>query len=271
MTRYIVFTDLDGTLLDHETYDYTKALTGVSLLKQAGIPIVFCSSKTRREQEVLRSALGIRDPFIVEDGGAVYIDKGYFEHPVDSSYEKDGCLVLALGSAYEQILDALKSAAGGLGLSIKGYADATAAEVSEATGLSIEAAARAKAREFEETVLSPLTPSEASMLEAALHPLGFTLSRGGRFYSVKGQNNKGKAAMRLTELYAQKNRNVTTVGIGDSGNDLPLLSVVDIPILVQRPDKRWQPLSMPGVKRVEGVGPEGWTRAVEMLLSSSLG
>jgi mannosyl-3-phosphoglycerate phosphatase len=75
MIRYIVFTDLDGTLLNHDNYDYTDALPGISLLKKSGIPLVFCSSKTRQEQEMLRGALNITDPFIVEDGGAIFIDK----------------------------------------------------------------------------------------------------------------------------------------------------------------------------------------------------
>ncbi len=50
-------------------------------------------------------------------------------------------------------------------------------------------------------------------------------------------------------------------------NDLPLLTAVNIPILVQRPGGRWHKLKLSGVKAVEGIGPVGWTRAVEWLLA----
>ncbi len=268
MTRYVVFTDLDGTLLDHDTYDYSEALLGLSVLKRTNIPLVFCSSKTRSEQEVLRRVLDISHPFIVEDGGAVYIEKEYFHFAVDASYDKDDFHVLAFGLPYEKIRETVKRVARTLGIAVKGYGDVTPADIAEATGLSIEAATRAKAREFEETLLSSLTPRETKRLEAALQPFDLTLSRGGRFYAVKGKNDKGAAARALVALYARGQEPVTTVGVGDSYNDLPLLSVVDIPILVQRPDHRWQSIALSNIKHVEGVGPVGWSRAMEALFSN---
>ena len=267
---YIVFTDLDGTLLDHDTYGYEAALPGLKLLKKAGIPLIFCSSKTRREQEVLRQVLGISDPFIVEDGGAVFIEKGYFKMPDKHLRAKDGYQVLQFGRPYERIREAIAAVSHVTGLSLRGYGDATAEEVAKVTGLSPEEAALAKEREYEETLLTQLTRSDAEKLKEALTPLGLTLSRGGRFFSVKGPSNKGHAAMAVAKLFAKENRNLITVGIGDSANDLPLLSVVYIPVLVQKPKGRFQKIHLNGVKKIEGVGPVGWTRAVEMLLSGKL-
>jgi mannosyl-3-phosphoglycerate phosphatase len=70
MLRYLVFTDLDGTLLDSRTCSYEKSLAAINRLEQKGIPIIFCSAKTRAEQEVYRRELGLRHPFVVENGGA---------------------------------------------------------------------------------------------------------------------------------------------------------------------------------------------------------
>jgi mannosyl-3-phosphoglycerate phosphatase len=267
---YIVFTDLDGTLLDHGTYDYKAALPGLKLLKKAGIPVVFCSSKTRREQEVLRGALGVSDPFIVEDGSAVFIEKGYFKTPPGQAKVKDGYHVLELGTPYERVREGIATAARELGTSLRGFGDATREEVAEATGLSSDAAALAKEREYEETLLTPLSATEATRLKEILTPLGLTLSRGGRFHSVKGQCNKGQAAMALARLLARETPRLVTVGIGDSANDQPMLLAMYIPVLVQRPDKTWQKMRLAGVKKVEGVGPVGWTRAVERLLAGRL-
>jgi mannosyl-3-phosphoglycerate phosphatase len=267
MSRYIVFTDLDGTLLDHRTYSYADALPGLQLLKKEKIPLVFCSSKTRAEQDVLRRELGIDAPFIVEDGGAIYIEKDYFPFHIDSSIDKGRFQVIPFGTPYKKIREILGQISNSLGLSIKGYGDVSAEEVAEITGLSIESASLAKDREYEETILSPISPDDAQRLKKAIIPLGLTLSRGGRFYSVKGQHNKGEAAMKLARLFAKNNRRIITVGIGDSPNDLPLLSVVYVPLLVQRPDKTWQKLSISGVKNVEGIGPIGWTNAMRLLFS----
>jgi len=267
---YIVFTDLDGTLLDHETYDYQAALPGLALLKKARIPVVFCSSKTRSEQEVLRKQLGISAPFIVEDGGAVYIEEGYFKEPVTHLRTQDGFQVLEFGRPYKEIRKRLADVSRSLDLFLRGYGDASKEEIADITGLPVDDAARAKKREYEETIITPLSHQDAQRLKGALSPLGLTLSRGGRFYSVKGQNNKGQAAMAVARLFGSRHGKVVTVGIGDSGNDLPLLAMAYIPILVQRPDSKWHSLPIKGVIRMEGIGPVGWTKAVKALLSGKL-
>jgi mannosyl-3-phosphoglycerate phosphatase len=54
-----------------------------------------------------------------------------------------------------------------------------------------------------------------------------------------------------------------TIGIGDSANDLPMLAVVDQPILVQGPDGTHDPtVRLPHMIYAPGVGPVGWNAAV---------
>ena len=65
-----MFTDLDGTLLHPHTYSSDPARPALDTLKRLGIPVVFCTSKTRPEVELWRQRLGVTDPFIVENGGA---------------------------------------------------------------------------------------------------------------------------------------------------------------------------------------------------------
>jgi predicted mannosyl-3-phosphoglycerate phosphatase (HAD superfamily) len=81
MLHYVVFTDLDGTLLDSETYSYEKSLAMINRLKESGTPLIFCSAKTIVEQEVYRNELGLFHPFIVENGSTIFTPQAYFPFP----------------------------------------------------------------------------------------------------------------------------------------------------------------------------------------------
>src|SRR6185295_12866478 len=78
----VVVTDLDGTLLDQDTYDWEPARSALERLRALGIPLVFCTTKTRAEVEHWRTITGNAHPFIVENGGAMYIPLGYFPFSV---------------------------------------------------------------------------------------------------------------------------------------------------------------------------------------------
>jgi mannosyl-3-phosphoglycerate phosphatase len=47
--KKIIYTDLDGTFLDHRTYSCAESLPALRAATAQGTPIVFCSSKTRAE------------------------------------------------------------------------------------------------------------------------------------------------------------------------------------------------------------------------------
>jgi mannosyl-3-phosphoglycerate synthase len=89
--KKVVFTDLDGSLLHPLTYSYTQALDALRLLQEREIPIIFCSAKTRAEQEVYREELGVKAPFIVENGGAIFIPRDYFPLPRSEAKAEAGC------------------------------------------------------------------------------------------------------------------------------------------------------------------------------------
>ncbi|MFC1979288.1 HAD hydrolase family protein [Chloroflexota bacterium] len=90
----IVFTDLDGSLLDASTYSYTEALDALNLLRNKQIPLIFCSAKTRFEQEVYRKAMAITAPFIVENEGAIFISEDYFPFAFHHDKTVDNYMVI---------------------------------------------------------------------------------------------------------------------------------------------------------------------------------
>ena len=77
----VIFTDLDGTLLDHETYGWKEAKPALNLCKALKVPLILVSSKTRAEMNLLRHELELTSPFISENGGGIFFpEEG--SHPV---------------------------------------------------------------------------------------------------------------------------------------------------------------------------------------------
>jgi mannosyl-3-phosphoglycerate phosphatase len=261
----IIFTDLDGTLLDPIDYSYTVAKSEVTQLREKGVPIIFCSSKTRAEQEIYRTKLGIRDPFIVEDGGAVFIDQGYFPFPYKYDRLVANYHVIVLGMPYEEIRSKIREINEKNGLNIRGFRDMSAEDIADMTGLDIESARLAKKREYEETLDLENEGPETKHILSKIEEAGLKWSRGSRFYSVSGKSDKGKAVRIVIQLFRRKLGRVKTAGIGDSLNDTAMLSVVDRPFLVQKPGNRWEEMKVKNLCRVSGVGPDGWILAVKSI------
>jgi mannosyl-3-phosphoglycerate phosphatase len=263
--KHIVFTDLDGTLLDAVDYSYEKSLDAIERLKASGIPLVFCSAKTRAEQEVYRRKMGVFHPFIVENGGAIFIPCNYFPFPFSYNKTVDGLLVIELGLPCEQIRRLLTDVKQVGGFQFRGFGDMSAEEVARKTGLDVESAKLAKQREYDETIEFDIPGDEVSRALQRIRQAGLNWAHGGRFYDVIGDSDKGKAVRIVSNLYRKLWGEVETIGLGDSQNDLPMLCEVDIPILVQKRDYSWEKIDLPHLHKVQGVGPEGWSRAIEAM------
>lgn len=267
---WVVFTDLDGTLLDHDTYSWAEAVPGLELLSKANVPLIFCSAKTRLEQEFYRRALDVHDPFVVENGGAILIEPGYFPQPPPAASERDGLLAIKLGRSRAAIRRAVRRVREELGIPFRGYGDLRLDEIAALTGLDLDAARRARLREYEETIVTLLSTSQKLRIAASLAARGLHLTQGARFHAVSAGNDKGRAVQTLMELYRARNPGIRCAGIGDSWNDRSLLEAVDVPLLVQRPGRRWAELTVPGLERIPMVGPAGWTEAMRRLLDGRL-
>ena len=226
----LLFTDLDGTLLDSEDYSFDESIDAVRSLQVQGVPIIFCSSKTRAEQETYRDMIGVRDPFIVEDGSALFVPEGYFSERPAGSTSRDGYHVVELGTGYDEVrrLAALLEK----DLGARGYGSMSSAEVSELTGLSHQEAVLAKEREYSETVA--IDEEHVHRAMELIKGRGFTATFGGKFHTIKGDTDKGRAVDAMVRLYVNDLGPVRSVGIGDSENDHPMLRAVDEAYLVTR-------------------------------------
>jgi mannosyl-3-phosphoglycerate phosphatase len=268
MTRLVIFTDLDGTLLDHATYSWAAARPALDRLYSERVPLILCSSKTRAEIEPLREALGNRHPFIVENGGGLFIPHGYFVVPLPPHTTIDRYERIELGTPYSVLCRTLNAIAAAANVPIRGYGNLTTQEVAALTGLAIDDAARARTREYDEPFLIEGTAADRERVLEQIETRGFRWTRGSRFYHLTGPNDKGGAVRMLADLYRQQYGPILTAGLGDSFNDLPMLGAVDRPMLVRRHDSSYDPdVVLDNLEFVDGIGPAGWNVSVLQLMA----
>lgn len=291
--QLLIFTDLDGTLLDFETYEPGPASEALAACRRTGVPVIPCTSKSAVEVISLRQKMDLDTPFIVENGAAIYLPP---EEPIANAAEKladvhgwdidrkDLFLRLILGKSRKELVEELSAIAGELDLNIHGLSDMTRAEVSEWTGLGPVSADAAMIREFSEPFLilreGKVVSGEERMailesLQNASSRRDLTCLLGGRFFHLLGRHTKGSAVERAIECYQAFYREqeaaagsdgpvlIKTMALGDAHNDAEMLAVADFPVLVRRPDGRHaEGIQLPGLYMAEGTGPEGWREAV---------
>ncbi|NOT21291.1 MAG: HAD-IIB family hydrolase [Nitrospiraceae bacterium] len=274
MPKMIVYTDLDGSLLDSTTYSYEAATPALTALREQDIPLVLVSSKTRAEMEPLRERLAHRDPFIVENGGAVFVPHGLFDFPLERMRTRASYQVIELGLPYHMLREVLKQIEDAVETPLHGFGDLSVEAIMQVTGLPHADAVLAKQREYDEPYLLQGPPALIEEVCRQIVTRGLRWTKGGRLFHLLGENDKGEAASVLLRCYLRQQRmsgqaeRIETVGIGDSINDAPLLAMVDYPILVQKPDGSYDPdIQLSGLIYAQGVGPVGWNEAVLKLLA----
>jgi mannosyl-3-phosphoglycerate phosphatase len=276
MEQPVIFTDLDGTLLDYSCYSFEDAQPSLQLIKETDIPLVICSSKTRKEIEYYRKKLGNHHPFISENGGGIFIPKGYF--PFDISHPRYEIAAgrkyhsIRLGAKYEDLRNAVEELRSE-GFQICGFGDMSVEELVQRTNMKLVEAKMAKERDFDEPFLHTGPPYRFPRLLKAIHEMGFKFTQG-RFYHILGNSNKGIAVSILIDLYRKKyhETGIITIAVGDSPNDLPMLQRVDHPILVQKHDGSYEPtIHVENLIRADGIGPAGWNSAVRQQLTTLKG
>lgn len=274
--QYVVFTDLDGTLLDHFTYSWKSARPALQAMRRHRTPLVLVSSKTAAEIRPLLKELGLREPFVAENGGVMYVPHRYFSFPLPGTERAPGGWQrLIKGVPRRKLIKALAHAARLAGASVRGFSQMSTGEVAAMTGLGMREARRARQREVDEPfVVKDGNEQALRRLNRQLRNQGLQITRGSRFHHLLGRNDKGAAVGHLIRLYRKLHGpRVRTVALGDSPNDIAMLKVVDTPVLVARPSGRYDGETLkqvPAASKAGGIGPVGWNRAVLAILRANL-
>ncbi|NIW78738.1 MAG: HAD-IIB family hydrolase, partial [Calditrichae bacterium] len=221
MEKIIVFSDLDGTLLDHNNYSFDAAKPALELIAEKKIPLILSSSKSLAEIKEIQNELKLQHPFIVENGGAICIPQGYFKTEEDFELV-ESFLIKFLGPSYDDILQTLETIKEDSNFSFKGFNDIAVEEIMSLTDLPFDKAQQAKTRLCSEPVIWQDTLEKLPEFEDALKAHEYKLLKGGRFYHLMGNTDKGNGVRHLMKFYRKKypKDQFVTIGVGDSPNDV---------------------------------------------------
>lgn len=261
-SEVIIATDLDGTLLDHDTYQWQVAKPALTELARRDIPVVIVTSKTVAEIVELRKSLGNEHPFIAENGGVLCVPDDYFAQLPEEfvALPEYGLQAVWLGAEYHDIRAALDKVRQETDWQFRGFGDMTDAEVADLTSMDMSQATLARQRLSSEPLLWQDRDLDLPKFIDWLYEYSLQVQRGGRFLHVTGHSDKGRALNVMCALWAERPQ---IIALGDSSNDLPLFDEADQSFLVQRGDGTH--IDVPvhtGVQKINAKGPEGWNQAV---------
>lgn len=261
----LVFSDLDGTLLNHDDYSYEAAIPAINILKERGIPLILCTSKTRPEVEALRKQLDIHDPFITENGAGIFFPENYKDFTLEGE-KQDSYTVLGNYKKYDEVRKFLTE--NRYNNEFNGFGDMDVTDVMRHTNLNQFAAALSMRREFTEPFLVLNHHALDRLIEKSFAE-GFRITRGGRFHHLSDQNATKGNALNLIKAAYEKNmgRPCKTIALGDSPNDFEMLREADFPVLVPHPDGQYENVDIPNLKKAPHPGSLGWNVSIQEVLS----
>lgn len=248
MGNFIIFSDLDGTLLDHKTYTFEPASEAISVLKSRKIPLILSSSKTKTEIEKIQSKLILKDPFIFENGSGVF-----YKNRVVS-------FGITLPEIHDIIIPLQKT------FNFNCYSLLPIEQAVHFTGLAITEAKLSQQRQFSEPIIWLDDDEKKTEFIQIIHELGLHASQGGRFLTISSHHDKAKALKWVKNtLEKDCQTEFISIALGDGENDINMIDACDIKILIQNNNKH---LLKPGWVMSEMCGPSGWNQEIMKVINN---
>ena len=200
---WLVVSDLDGTLLDHDRYGFEQAEPALRRLRRERIPVILNTSKTRAELSSLRARLHNAEPYVVENGSAVFMPPSVRGRRPADVEPRGGEDCRVFGRPRGDILAALKPLR--RRFRFEGFDDWDVPALMARTGLDATAAGAALAREFSEPLLWRDSAAALAAFRRELAALGLNTLQGGRFLHVQGACDKGQSLDRGQSIFCLNN------------------------------------------------------------------
>lgn len=268
-TTFLIFTDLDGTLLDHDTYSFEPALETLTKLQAAGHFVIPNTSKTFAEIQAFQQDAGLSTPFIFENGAAIAIPKDFFPWQPPETEDRDDMWIKSFTHSRDHWLALIQQHGQHFYGMFKGFSQMSPDEVVTLTGLTLEGAHLAMQRHYGEPLHWSGDEYAKREFLHAMQAAGATVLTGGRFTHICGDTDKGKALQWLAQIFSREceEQQFKTIALGDSQNDTAMLEAADIAVQIKSPGHPF-----PLIKKQQHLfqstlyGPAGWSECLEKIV-----
>ena len=261
--KILIFTDLDGSLLNHNNFEFKEIKDFILNCISNGTKIIPNTSKTEEEIQVFLEQLGQNLPFVVENGAAIHnLD---LVHPKIKFKNNSIIFSRLLSEILEQFKKNIPIDFQKRCFFLK---DMSFIEQMKILGLNRKYLPFALNRYYSMPLVFDGSKEIINEFTSLLKKIGMKLHEGGRIYNISDDCSKGKAMTTLIEILENDlDYKTHTIVIGDSPNDISMLNVCDQPCIIPLPNKNnLYHLKDNKIIRATQSAPLGWEEVVRASL-----
>ena len=257
--KVLIFSDLDGTLLNRDTFSFDEIKNYILYLISNDISLIPNSSKTKEEINEFNKKLGEDLPYVVENGAAIFD-----LHLINSNFPEE----IVLSREIEEILTIFnEKIPKNLVSKLKFLHNLDLSDQMKILGLSKEKIRNALKRKYSIPLLFNGNISEKREIKNLVKSAGLTLQEGGRVINLCDNVSKSMAMKKVVKLFNKiSNDKLTTIAVGDNFNDLEMLKNSDIPCLVFNDKFTLETININNCLVSKKSAPEGWEEIVKLAL-----
>ena len=255
----LIFTDLDGTLLNRDNFKFESTKPFLKELKKKNIIIIPNSSKTEDEIIEFNNEANFQFPFISENGSIIH-NLNFLNHEFP-----DKIMLAKNIHEIQKIFD--KNIRQDLKSKCKVISSLTMSEQTQIFGLPENKLKQVYKRSCTITIIFEGNNEEKLSLKNILLKNCLDLKDGGRVINLGDRINKADAMKKITQMLETKFKcKPKTIAVGDNHNDLEMLQNSDIPCLVKNDKFLKKNLQIKNLIISKQAAPEGWVEIVKLAL-----
>ena len=253
-----IFTDLDASLIQRDTFKFDEIKDYIKSLISKGIYIIPNTSKTEIEINEFNKELGLNLPYISENGSSInglnLINKN-FPNQINLSRDKDDIFKI-----FKKIVPE------NLKVKCRLIFKMEKKVQSEIFGLSGKKLKDALNRNYSIPFIFSGNLDQRRQLNEVVNKGGLTLHEGGRVINICDNVSKVKSMNKIIKMVKKTEDNVKIIGVGDNYNDLDMLKNSDIACLVFNDQFTMEPININNCIVSKNPAPIGWQEVVKMAL-----
>ena len=259
LSNILLFTDLDGTLLNKKTFEFKAALKLIKNCISKGINIIPNSSKTDLELDEICENLEIPKVYISENGSCIY---GL--NFLSENLNEKVCLSRNKDIIFKNFTDNINVKLQKKCLILE---NETLQNQIDVLGLPKNKIFKAMNRKFSTPFIFLGDKEEEVELKKHVNKFGLNIQFGGRVLSLGDKVSKGNAMTRFMSLLSNETKkNYVSICVGDNENDFDMLDKCDYPCLVKNgPFKNINFKNQCIFSKTEA--PDGWVEVVNKTLN----